>query len=128
VLDRDECIRLLSEHHLGRLAFWSGELPLILPVNYVFDMPNIVIRTGTGTKLEEAPLRMVAFEIDDADLDGRWGWSVVAQGPAFDITESLDEFSALLRTLPVEPWAPGAKEHWLKLTATRLSGRRFTKP
>jgi hypothetical protein len=71
---------------------------------------------------------MAAFEIDDADRDGAWGWSVVAQGPAFDVTESLDEFSALLRSLPVEPWAPGVKEHWLKLTATRLSGRRFGQP
>lgn len=127
MLSREECIRLLAEHHLGRLAFWSGDLPLILPVNYVFEMPNVVIRTGPGTKLEETPLRMVAFEIDDADRDGQWGWSVVAQGPAFDITDSLDEFSALLRTLAVEPWAPGAKQHWLKMTATRVSGRRFVK-
>ena len=127
MLSREECTRLLAEHHLGRLAFWSGDLPLILPVNYVFEMPNVVIRTGPGTKLEETPLRMVAFEIDDADRDGRWGWSVVAQGPAFDITDSLDEFSALLRTLTVEPWAPGAKQHWLKMTATRVSGRRFVR-
>lgn len=127
MLSREECIRLLAEHHLGRLAFWSGDLPLILPVNYVFEMPNVVIRTGPGTKLEETPLRMVAFEIDDADRDGQWGWSVVAQGPAFDITDSLDEFSALLRTLAVEPWAPGAKQHWLKMTATRVSGRRFVR-
>lgn len=128
VLSSEECTRLLADHHLGRLAFWSGDLPLILPVNYVFDRPNIVIRTGPGAKLEETPLRMVAFEIDDADRDGRWGWSVVAQGPAFDITGSIDEHSELLRTLPVEPWAPGAKQHWLKVTAVRVSGRRFPAP
>ena len=57
---------------------------------------------------------MVAFEIDDADRDGRWSWSVVAQGPAFDIT--------------AEPAAPGAKQRWLKMTATRVSGRRFARP
>lgn len=125
VLGREHCARLLEDHHFGRLAFWSGDLPLILPVNYVFDMQSIVIRTGPGAKLEQTPLRMVAFEVDDADHDGQWGWSVVAQGPAFDITDSIDEYSELLRALPVEPWAPGARQHWLKVTAARLSGRRF---
>ena len=64
----------------------------------------------------------VAFAADPA---GRWGWSVVVQGPAFDITDSPDEHSIALRRLPVEPWAPEARSHWLRITATTVQGRRF---
>jgi nitroimidazol reductase NimA-like FMN-containing flavoprotein (pyridoxamine 5'-phosphate oxidase superfamily) len=125
VLDRSQCVALLARHSFGRLAFWSVDAPLILPVNYGFQEPNIVIRTGVGAKLEQTPLAPVVFEIDGVDSLGQWGWSVVAQGPAFDITDALDETSVALRQLPLTPWAPGLRPAWLKITATRVSGRYF---
>lgn len=125
VLDEAECLGLLAAHHLGRLGFVADGWPVILPVNYVFEEPSIVVRTGPGAKLDDTPLSMVAFEVDAADPDGAWGWSVLAQGPAFDITDSIDEYSGALRRLPVEAHAPGDKPNWLKITARRLSGRRF---
>lgn len=125
VLGEAECLDLLAAGRFGRLGFVAGGWPVILPVNYVFEEPSIVVRTGAGTKLEETPLTVVAFEIDGADPAGRWGWSVLAQGPAFDISDSVDQYSAALRLLPVQPRAPGDKPHWLKITAARVSGRRF---
>lgn len=125
VLGDEECLALLTDHHFGRMAFLADGWPMILPVNYVFVEPSIVVRTGPGAKLEEVPLTMVAFEIDDADPDGAWGWSVLAQGPAFDISDSLDEYSDGLRHLPVQPQAPGHRPSWLKIAARRVSGRRF---
>ncbi len=125
VLSESECTALLAGHHFGRLGFVSDGWPVILPVNYVFDDPSIVVRTGPGTKLEDTPLAMVAFEVDGADPAGSWGWSVLAQGPAFDISDAIDEYSGSLRHLPVEPRAPGDKPHWLKISARRISGRRF---
>lgn len=125
VLTEQECLALLSEHHLGRLGFVADGWPTILPVNYVFDEPSIVVRTGPGTKLEETPLAMVAFEVDEAGPAGTWGWSVLAQGPAFEISDSVDAYSDVLRHLAVEPNAPGDRSCWLKITARRISGRRF---
>jgi nitroimidazol reductase NimA-like FMN-containing flavoprotein (pyridoxamine 5'-phosphate oxidase superfamily) len=125
VLEPWECITLLARHHLGRLAFWGPTWPVVLPVNYVFEEPSLVIRTAPGAKLEWAPARPVAFEVDDADPAGAWGWSVLVQGPAFDITEATGPYSARLRELGVTPWAPGRREHWLKVSAVELSGRRF---
>lgn len=119
------CLDLLGRHHFGRIGFAARGVPLILPVNYVFEEPTIIVRTAPGTKLSEIPLTIVAFEIDDADTEGRWGWSVVASGPAFDITDSADAYSAHLRHLPVHPWAPGVRTHWLKITVRDVSGRRF---
>lgn len=86
VLSGDECVELLRRHRLGRLAVGLEGWPAILPVNYFFDGTSVVIRTAPGAMLEEAPLAAVAFEIDDADRYGDWGWSVLVQGPAFDIT------------------------------------------
>lgn len=128
VLSEAKCVELLAKQSFGRLAFWSDDFPLILPVNYVFDEPAIVVRTGPGIKLEQTPLAGVAFEIDEADPLGQWGWSVVAQGVAFDITTSLDHRSEALRKLTVTPWAPGDKPSWLKVSATRVSGRYFGSP
>ena len=125
VLSTEECLALLRSHSFGRLALAVRGAPLILPVNYVFEEPSIVIRTAPGTKLEHAPLTTVAFEVDETSTDGRCGWSVVVQGPAFDITEAIDEYSTALRRLPVEVWAPGEKAHWLKIAARSVTGRCF---
>ena len=125
VLSDQECLELLASRHFGRLAFTAEGWPLILPVNYVFQDPSIIVRTGPGAKLEEAPLTVVAFEVDEADPEGLWGWSVCAKGPPFDITDARDAYSRALRRLPVRPWAPGDKANWLKISVARLSGRRF---
>jgi len=124
-LSTPECLALLEGHHFGRLGFVSEGSPVILPVNYSFVEPSIVIRTGSGAKLDDTPLTLVAFEIDEADPAGAWGWSVLVQGPAFDISDSVDEYSGALRDLPVDPRAPGDKPYWLKVTARNVSGRRF---
>lgn len=125
VLSDSECLEMLARHRFGRLGFMADGWPVILPVNYVFEEPTIVVRTAPGAKMDETPLSMVAFEVDGADPAGAWGWSVLAQGPAFDISDSIDEYSDALRHLQVEPRAPGEKPNWLKITARRISGRRF---
>jgi nitroimidazol reductase NimA-like FMN-containing flavoprotein (pyridoxamine 5'-phosphate oxidase superfamily) len=128
VLTYDECVSLLQRHRFGRLALGIQGWPAILPVNYLYDGTSVIIRTAPGAKLDEAPMTAVAFEIDDADRFGHWGWSVLIQGPAFDITTSADELSEHLRDLPVRPWVPGARDHWLKIAAVRISGRAFGEP
>ncbi len=128
VLSDDECERLLQRHQFGRLALAIDGWPAILPVNYMYDGSSVVIRTAPGSKLESAPMSAVAFEVDDADRFGYWGWSVLVQGPAFDITDAVDDLSEHLRDLPVRPWVPGAHDHWLKISAVRVSGRAFGEP
>jgi hypothetical protein len=124
-LTSSESAALLRSHRQGRLVFAYESWHVVMPVNYVIEDPTVVIRTDVGAKLSAAPFQAVAFEIDDADPAGAWGWSVLAQGPAFDITEATDERSEYLRSLPVAPWPVGVHAHWLTMTAVRLSGRRF---
>lgn len=130
VLPEKQCEHLLATHNWGRFGAGLEGWPAIVPVNYGFDAEhkNIVIKTGPGAKLDESPMTAVAFEIDDADPDGAWGWSVLVQGPAFDITDSIDDTSVRLRAIPLKTWAPGPKEHWIRIAAARISGRAFGQP
>lgn len=128
VLSRAECLELLGRQGIGRLAFAAEGQARIFPVNYFFDGKGVVVRTGPGFKLAEAPMRNVAFEIDAAAVDGAWGWSVVVEGTCFDITNALDEVSTRGRELPVRAWAPGERQLWLRIDMTRISGRVFGLP
>jgi uncharacterized protein len=125
VLSDAHALSLLAANRFGRIAFGHGGWPVILPVNYAYDEPTVVLRSAPGAKLDETPLCVVAFEVDDADPGGAWGWSVLVQGPAFDITDADDERSRRLRSLPIPAWAPGVRDHWLTISAVRVSGRAF---
>ena len=89
-LTTHECLGLLGDHHFGRLGVVVDGQPIIFPVNYSSDGPNVVIQTGPGTKLSGAEMRRVVFEIDSTDEAAKTGWSVVVQGHGAEITEALD--------------------------------------
>lgn len=128
VLDEDECLALLARDEIGRLAVLDGPTPIILPVNYVLDGRSIVFRTDAGTKLDQGQRAGASFEIDAFDRATRTGWSVVATGRLEEITafESRDLEKA--KALPIDPWAGGDKAHWMRLTPTRITGRRVGPP
>lgn len=125
VLSPDECRRLLAEHRVGRLGIVVGGKPLIFPVNYAFHDDRVVFRTDPGVKLRHAPLRRVAFEIDSYDETTRTGWSVLVQGSTYEITRAIDDQSEELLGLPVTPFAPGEKAHWIGIVAHTITGRRI---
>jgi len=121
----EECHRLLSEHRVGRLGVVVAGRPVILPVNYVFDGERVVFRTDEGLKLRHAPLRPVAFEIDAFDEAAGTGWSVLVQGSTYEITRAIDHRSEELLRLPVTPFAPGEKAHWIQIVPHKITGRRL---
>ena len=127
-LDTDECLRLIAPGGIGRIAYLSRSGPAVLPVNYKVHGGAIVFRTAENSPLDE-DLRTgitgadykVAFEIDDIDLAGRAGWSVLVQGPAHHVTGDEQE---AVRATGVEPWAPGDRELFVRIAPTRMTGRR----
>src|SRR5207248_7562878 len=125
VLPEDECLRLLRSRTLGRIAIDDHGQPLIFPVNYAADQRAVVFRTAPGMKLDWAPRSKVAFEIDQVDTEGGVAWSVMIQGIAHEITESIDQLSEELRRLVVAPMAPGERAHWIAVRIHAISGRRF---
>jgi hypothetical protein len=81
-IPKDECLQLLSQRSVGRLAVVRMGRPLIFPVNYAFDGEVVVFRTDPGQKLSGSLLRKVAFEVDDVDEAAGTGWSVLLQATA----------------------------------------------
>jgi hypothetical protein len=129
-LDEAECLRLISPGGLGRLVY-SGRFDLtVLPVNYRLHEGSIVFRTAENSPTDEdlrtgiagAEYR-VAFEVDEVDLAVREGWSVLIQGSAHHVDS--DEERAALAGAGVEPWAGGDRQHFIRITPSRITGRRI---
>jgi len=127
-LDRDTCLRLLADDEIGRLGVVQGSTPVVLPVNYVLDGEDIVLRTDPGTKLSYGVGTRCCFELDRFDRATRTGWSVLATGRLEEVTAFQPTTWERVRALPVDPWAGGAKEHWLRLVPDRLTGRALGPP
>jgi uncharacterized protein len=126
-LTKSECFELLAREHLGRVAVVDDLGPVVFPVNFVFDRHMVVLRTDEGTKLDAAIKgSRVAFEIDGADPATCTGWSVVIRGEAVEVTNPAA--LARLRKLPLRPWAPGAKAHYVRILPAALTGRRISAP
>jgi hypothetical protein len=123
VLGEQECRALLERSAIGRVAVTCGALPAIFPVNYVVHGGDIVFMTGEGTKLRAASRNaVVAFEIDGWDPYSRSGWSVLVIGLARELEGPL---LAEAQNLPLEPWAHGSRNHYVRLGAEMVSGRRL---
>lgn len=124
-ISRQECVQLLASRSVGRLAVIRKGRPLVFPVNYAIDGDVVVFRTDPGAKLSGAPLRRVAFEIDGVDEAAGTGWSVLVQGYCYEITNGIDQHSEFRRALPLTPFAPGDKSHWVEIMPETVTGRRI---
>lgn len=129
-LDEAECLRLISPGGVGRLGYLGRYGPTVLPVNYVMHEGTIVFRTTHDSPTDE-DLRTgiadaeykVAFEIDELHPEVRQGWSVLVQGSVHHV-DSADERASMPETGLI-PWAGGAKELFLRIRPTRITGRRI---
>jgi nitroimidazol reductase NimA-like FMN-containing flavoprotein (pyridoxamine 5'-phosphate oxidase superfamily) len=126
VLDRSLCLELLRGDEIGRLAVLSGVGPVIFPVNYAMDGDAVVFRTDSGSKLDLGPRAPACFEIDGLDRETRTGWSVVVVGRLEEATPYDGAVLERLQQLPINPWAGGHKEHWVRLVPSRITGRRVS--
>lgn len=126
-LPRTECLRLLACTRFGRVGITtSDEVPVIRPVNYVFDerSQSVAFRTAPGTKLHAlVAAKRAVFEIDGVDRGSRTGWSVIVSGVAEEVVSPGER--RRLEGLGLELWAPGERSHWLRIRVRVVSGRRI---
>ncbi|MEL4503970.1 pyridoxamine 5'-phosphate oxidase family protein [Luteococcus sp. H138] len=121
-IQEDTCWGYLASQEVGRLATAKDGQPEIFPVNYHVDGQSIVFRTASGSKLKELTENAhVAFEVDGWTVDG--GWSILIKGDAAEITDE-DEL-AMADKMPLRPWVPTIKRHYVRVTPSQLSGRSF---
>ncbi|HLV73453.1 nitroimidazol reductase NimA-like FMN-containing flavoprotein (pyridoxamine 5'-phosphate oxidase superfamily) [Actinomadura hallensis] len=124
ILDEDECRALLARAVIGRIVFTHHALPAIQPVNFALSDGDIVIRTSRRSRLATAASdTVVAFEIDDFDAEKRTGWSVVVVGHARHVSDPAD--AAALEALPLRTWAPGERDHFIRIRPELFTGRRI---
>ena len=116
---------LLAGARLGRVAVVDDLGPVVFPVNFVLDRHTVVFRTEEGTKLHAASGGgKVCFEADGTDEAARTGWSVIVRGEITEVTDPAE--LARLRGLPLRPWAPGARDRYVRILPAVLTGRRIT--
>lgn len=123
ILDPETCEALVATQSVGRVGISINALPAILPVNYCWADGSVAFLTAPGTKLRAA-LRhaVVAFEVDDFDMDARRGWSVLIVGQAEEIYDP-ELFSRLAQG--GAPWAGGDRGRLVRIKAELISGRRI---
>jgi nitroimidazol reductase NimA-like FMN-containing flavoprotein (pyridoxamine 5'-phosphate oxidase superfamily) len=129
-LDYEECLDLLRNERVGRIAVMAAHHPLIFPVNYrvVEDVDGgsirrlvwIALRTRAGNVIDSAPM-FVSFEIDHFDHGHRLGWSVLVSGTLQPVDVAAAEFSG---RFDPEPWLR-ERDRWLVIEPTQITGRRL---
>ncbi|MGH3271767.1 MAG: pyridoxamine 5'-phosphate oxidase family protein [Trebonia sp.] len=123
-LSRDECIRLMGSVPVGRIVYTRQALPAVELVNFTLDDGDIIIRTDAGGKLAAATRgAVVAFEADSVDVHGHAGWSVTVVGHAAAVTDG-EEIRHLEQT-GLTPWAPGKRDHFIRISPVIVTGRRL---
>lgn len=129
-LDEAECLRLIAPGGIGRIAYTGRYDLTVLPVNYKLHDGAIYFRSAEEsltvqdlrTGIKNAEYR-VAFEVDDFDHASREGWSVLVQGPAHHLDDEPERAYAL--ALGLEAWPGGERDHFIRISPLRVSGRRI---
>lgn len=120
----EECIALLETKALGRLVFVADDELQIRPLNYVVHLGSVTFRIGYGDLLDSVHQQTVLFEVDHGDAEEHTGWSVIVRGVAEEIWRP-DEVSTADET-GLRPWAPGDRDHYLRILSTSITGRRIS--
>jgi nitroimidazol reductase NimA-like FMN-containing flavoprotein (pyridoxamine 5'-phosphate oxidase superfamily) len=125
ILPFADCLRLLDSVPVGRVGFLSDGEIVILPVNHLTDGPDVIFRTGSGSKLSSVGSKtLIGFEADQYDARTCSGWSVVISGFT-EVVESDAEIERFER-LGLQSWggATAGDPHWVRIRPTSVAGRR----
>jgi nitroimidazol reductase NimA-like FMN-containing flavoprotein (pyridoxamine 5'-phosphate oxidase superfamily) len=122
VLDRTECESALATQRVGRVGLPVLDHPLVLPVVFTIIDGDVVFRTAPGEKLIAAALqRVVAFEVDDYDVESRTGWSVNVIGTIEEIVDPA--LLARVRDLDLPCWAGEERDRCVRIRPRTVTGR-----
>lgn len=123
-LTEAECLRLLASVPVGRMVFHIGGLPAVRLVNFSVDDSSIVFLTAPGEKTQVAARGdVVAFEVDEYDVERHLGWTVTVIGHASLVTDAAD--LRQLRRMRIPQWAPGDRRQLVRIDIESIEGRRL---
>lgn len=112
---------------MGRVGVSIAALPAVIPVNYVVVDGSLIFRCAPASRLHRASVGTVlAFEIDDYEPHGSYGWSVLVRGFTQEIQDS--EELEIARSLWLDAWPLGDRaDRFLAIAISVVSGRRFVR-
>jgi nitroimidazol reductase NimA-like FMN-containing flavoprotein (pyridoxamine 5'-phosphate oxidase superfamily) len=116
------CFDLLDPGGIGRVGFTAEGGVMMLPVNFAISGKAIIFRTAPDTLLALHANTYLSFEVDHFDEGLREGWSVLVHGHAHQVTDERD-VKHLEDVTNLEPWAPGARDVYVRIAPTEISGR-----
>jgi uncharacterized protein len=105
-ISRAECLDLLAQADLGRVAFVNGALPEVIPVCYTVAGDTVVFGVHSASPLaRQMEGSVVAFQADSFDAQRKCGWQVRAIG-SYRSAVSPDELAVAGAVVP-QPWTIG---------------------
>ncbi len=127
-LSDDECLNLLRNGSVGRIAIVANEFPIVLPVNYrlveVSGPPWVAVRTRPGNVIDRSPTP-AAFEIDSINMSEHRGWSVLVRGTLQHVNPESGGFRD---RFDPQPWLEEERDAWLIIEPFSITGRRLHAP
>lgn len=122
VLDRAECLRLLADARIGRLAYIGRGLPSIIPVNIALDEDQVVFRLSTGGALVAINGgQLVALEVDQVNVEDCCGWSVTVVGLPAEVPGALAGSAGV----SLACWLRSDQARLFRLGSEHVEGRRL---
>ena len=120
-----QCRELIAAGGIGRFLFvQEGRGPVAIPVNFKMDEDDVIFRTSGDTSVAEGIRQQpVSFDVDQLDDALGEGWSVLLTGNASLITGAAE--ISRVQALDIEPWAGGGREVYVRLSPSRITGRRI---
>ncbi len=123
-LGRDECIRRLEAHGVGRIGVQPHGRIAIFPVKCVVDGDSVIVLVRLGGGLDSSTDgTFVAIEIDHADSLSHEGWSVLVQGRCAHVSDPIE--LQVLERLPLLPWGGSDRDLYLRIAMESVSGRHI---
>lgn len=121
-IDPEFCGELLGPGGIGRVVMTTDRGPIAIPVNFKMLEGDVVFRTKPSAEVVAAAARgPISFEVDHFDDALGEGWSVLLTGTGHPVTDPA-ELEAVA-SLGVEPWAPGERDRFMRITPSQLTGR-----
>ena len=119
-----ECMSLLRETKVGRIATVSNLFPVVMPVNYgVVERHGrtwFALRTRPGNVIDQDSVQHVALQIDCIDAVHHTGWSVLVRGTLQRVDPDAADFRA---RFDPQPWFDHDRDAWLVLEPFDITGR-----
>lgn len=141
-LSKDECLEVLTQEHLIRVAFSDDSDLYLIPLGYVYSASALYGVGETGRKITIAKDHpRVCFQVDTSDKTGLFEWKSVMGAGNFEIVSNAEEKQRALGAL--QPAIMQAPDWWRqeqmlkmgsgsllvwKITPERLSGCAYEPP